>query len=97
MSAAAPLRQLTTPWYPGSVRPERQGIYQRAFPSGSVQQAHWDGFEWRIRLRGEWCKSSLQELPWRGLTSEGYTHLANLKIALQRELQRALFTYLPTP
>lgn len=63
-----------TPWFDGSVKPARPGVYQRDYPSGP-HYSHWDGARWSIgnfRLREvqEMFVSARQALPWRGLAEQ---------------------------
>ena len=68
-----------TPWFPGDVKPVRVGVYQRDY-SGTTfschrsQYCYWNGKFWSIfsfgpleALEFKRQKSTLQNLPWRGV------------------------------
>jgi hypothetical protein len=35
-----------TPWFPGSMTPVREGVYQREVHFGIVRYSLWDGHQW---------------------------------------------------
>ncbi len=54
-----------TPWYPGTVKPVRDGYYQRRLNGKFLlYKAYWDGVSWRSTD----CVGYHQNLPWRGVT-----------------------------
>ena len=68
-----------TPWYPGDIRPVRNGVYQtkpdKNFPATTAWQ-HWDGYRWSAfgwtpshawQLRK--TRSQFQQPMWRGRTA----------------------------
>lgn len=67
---------ILTPWFKGSVKPVRPGVYQRMFPTG-VLHATWTGHQWlrarRTAFLARHTKDvSLQQVgldcvSWRGL------------------------------
>ena len=68
-----------TPWFPGSVKPVRKGVYQREYTYGktpNVQYCYWNGKAWAMGEhtveRAEWNRNAFilapnQSLPWRGV------------------------------
>lgn len=65
-----------TPWFPGSVKPERPGVYQRRTLFGELRFARWDGHQW-LAYRGTpeaaalgTIPSAYPDLPWRGLAHD---------------------------
>lgn len=66
-----------TPWFDGSVKPARVGIYQRDYYSNSSRRGwaycRWDGYRWysgHIDISYAFKAiyySPHQELPWRGI------------------------------
>ncbi len=63
-----------TPWFPGTVKPVRSGVYQRKYSSGKFLYCYWNGhhFECAARtiedsLNGFMGTSMTQNLPWRGV------------------------------
>lgn len=69
-----------TPWYPGDVKPARDGVYQRLYDEGTdVEGPEYCLFKDGIWMT--WCKSpeeaseesddsAFQGLPWRGLARD---------------------------
>jgi hypothetical protein len=63
-----------TPWFPGTVKPVRVGVYERIYDAGSFLYCSWNGEYW-----GPWARtpeearkrrleaSLYQDLPWRGV------------------------------
>jgi hypothetical protein len=70
--------QKLTPWFDGSVRPERVGLYQRenrVFKH--VDYSYWNGVFWggwaeqkQSALNNCGTRSSAQDFRWRGLAQE---------------------------
>ena len=67
-----------TPWFKGTVKPVRIGVYQRKF-CGRVCYSYWTGSFWDCLFinaqYADWAKATpspsvAQELRWRGRTSE---------------------------
>ncbi len=66
----------TTPWYPGTVKPVRVGLYQRDYGREGNYFCRWDGKVWYCghyhtqiaAVDGD--RSFFQDIPWRGLTKE---------------------------
>jgi hypothetical protein len=69
-----------TPWFDGSVKPVRNGVYQRIYDEGtrneSVEHCKFSRGVWHVCARRaedaekhEAC-SGLQELKWRGLKTK---------------------------
>lgn len=64
-----------TPWFAGSVKPVRKGVYEREIPTiGKTAFWHWSGKRWDYGGQHEAsdvCKSRTpalnQDLRWRGL------------------------------
>jgi hypothetical protein len=66
-----------TPWFPGTVKPARVGVYERKHAEGVYAWSRWSGKYWIATawLRAENAnarrgKSGYQALPWRGLASD---------------------------
>jgi hypothetical protein len=67
-----------TPWFPGSVKPTRKGVYKRDDSGlGFLPYSFWNGSYWgwsrgtaRQAQSAKAWKSSAQTLPWRGLASD---------------------------
>jgi hypothetical protein len=66
-----------TPWFPGSVEPVREGVYQRQFGStDNLGYCFWDGTHWHFRAltpigaMNTSLVSTFHRLPWRGLAKE---------------------------
>lgn len=65
-----------TPWYPGTVKPVRKGVYQRQYSFGNPY-CYWTGRRWcmcepnpeRAACSTE-IISGFDRLPWRGLTEK---------------------------
>lgn len=62
-----------TPWFDGSVKPVRVGVYERTFGSGETHFSKWDGKRWNqfgnlLYASRQMNASGWQNLPWRGLT-----------------------------
>jgi hypothetical protein len=69
-----------TPWFPASVKPVREGVYQRLYDEGPAF-CRWDGRYWHIGIlvqrRYAHMQATImniaapnQDLPWRGLAKE---------------------------
>jgi hypothetical protein len=63
-----------TPWFAGTVKPARPGVYERRFASGAIRFARWTGREWRVSAETVFTAhtqrlaTALQTAPrWRGL------------------------------
>ena len=64
-----------TPWFPGTVKPVRVGVYERDYnPSPTSNYCYWNGEEWSTReqtpkkaLEEFFVPSLYQDLPWRGV------------------------------
>lgn len=67
-----------TPWFPGSEKPARRGVYQRQFSTGKTvfeRFCYWSGQYWYMSdttpdRAMEWVQSgpaARQSLPWRGV------------------------------
>lgn len=73
-------RSKTTPWFPGSVKPVRKGVYQRTsrIPSANsfLVYSFWNGKFWLLNATylanatRTSVGSAYQDLPWRGLAQE---------------------------
>ena len=66
-----------TPWFPGSVRPVRVGIYKRRWNIGVVYYSFWNGYFWGLSsvfpifaVRDKKESSPNQSIAWRGLARE---------------------------
>lgn len=67
-----------TPWFDGSVKPVRPGVYERdgLRQLGSIVYSRWTGDRWLLSansLDGAYlfiCTSDYQTLKWRGLAEE---------------------------
>ena len=70
-----------TPWFNGSVKPVRDGVYQRLYYEGTNQEGvvycEFRGGFWRVQhasvrmAAGEPYKSFMFNVKWRGLTTKG--------------------------
>lgn len=65
-----------TPWYRGSIKPTRPGVYQREFPHCALY-AEWTGYQWLIAARSPRTATkerlvSMQQdsIRWRGLAEK---------------------------
>ena len=62
-----------TPWFPGTVKPMRVGVYERAYGEDDFLYCHWDGKYWYAwamtpkQAEKAYALSALQNLPWRGV------------------------------
>lgn len=60
-----------TPWYPGTVKPVRAGLYERIVQgSSSINRDRWTGTMWRFHAWGRSYKSFAQfgrNFKWRGI------------------------------
>ena len=65
-----------TPWFPGTVKPVRVGVYERQYSLMRSERlyCHWDGKVWstwartpRVALKDAFMSSMFQNLPWRGV------------------------------
>ena len=70
-------RKNTTPWFPGSTKPVRVGVYLRKVSHAWELYSYWDGKKWHVNVpypqdaalfRGR--VSTYQTLPWCGLLEE---------------------------
>ena len=66
-----------TPWFPGTVKPVRFGVYQRRLANTDIAFSYWDGEQWFLANRtpyeafGEPALSFNQDgFEWRGLRHE---------------------------
>lgn len=66
-----------TPWFPGSVKPVRVGVYERDYDRGYPVYSRWDGKHWlwtydssRQAAIEQGKLSPFQNIPWRGLAEE---------------------------
>ena len=63
-----------TPWFPGTVKPVRAGVYERQYFREQLETrySYWNGEEWLVwgrtpnMAKEESRISGLQNLPWRG-------------------------------
>lgn len=65
---------LVTPWFDGSVKPARIGIYEREYPNGNYY-SYWDGSRWgmgyaTLGIVRQTLWPHIQDLPWRGLAEQ---------------------------
>ena len=66
-----------TAWYPGTVKPVRNGVYQRDMPNGNIAFAYWNGMRWFSASREpilaivNMAESLYDDLPWRGIYRKG--------------------------
>lgn len=58
-------KQKLTPWFPGSVKPVRRGLYERKNSLYGTKMGYWNGHEWRDSCLC--CISFNQEREWRGV------------------------------
>ena len=64
-----------TPWFPGTVKPVRVGVYERQYSLMRSERlyCHWDGKYWYAwamtpkQAEKAYTLSALQNLPWRGV------------------------------
>jgi hypothetical protein len=64
-----------TPWFPGTVKPVRVGVYEREYRTGDVGYCYWNGQIWSWKttttptdaLRLQDTRSPYQNIPWRGV------------------------------
>ena len=61
-----------TPWFPGSVKPVRPGVYEREYGLNNVAFCRWNEGWYCSSLKNEIASrarkpSGNQSLPWRGL------------------------------
>lgn len=65
-----------TPWFPGSVKPVRAGVYERRYSGNAIAYSRWDGTQW---LHGSYefdlarrakYPTFQPSLPWRGLAAK---------------------------
>ena len=69
-----------TPWFDGSVKPVRVGVYQRRYSNGLILYSLWDGARWMLNAEtaneaagtgARWKDASPHQfIPWRGLASD---------------------------
>jgi hypothetical protein len=67
-----------TPWFDGSVKPVRPGVYERAFgPDAPPRYAEWTGWQWlesrgtvRSAPRSLKVSATQSAAGWRGLAEE---------------------------
>lgn len=62
-----------TEWFPGHVKPVREGVYLRKVPAGE-RYAYWNGKSWNVSaetpkgaLCNKWWRSKFQSAPWKGI------------------------------
>lgn len=69
-----------TPWFHGSVKPVRVGVYERKPSPGTEPYSYWNGEFWASSddtperaAHSIWIEyeSHIQNLSWRGLTKRG--------------------------
>ena len=66
-----------TPWFPGHIKPVRQGVYQLK-NKGAIGYQRWDGQMWHAwrsspddAAKVDWVLSDIfQNDPWRGLKKQ---------------------------
>jgi hypothetical protein len=64
-----------TQWYPGTIKPAREGVYQKQLPT-SIVYSRWWGGKWRaLAMLADDAARQTQESafagrPWRGLAEE---------------------------
>lgn len=86
---AQPVEPALTAWFPSDVKPFREGVYQRKYPSGSFY-SYFGGGRWIAgamntpagaaeQYVGGRGSSLMQALPWRGLDSSTDGVRANSK------------------
>ena len=63
-----------TPWFPGTVKPVRVGVYERQYRTGDFGYCYWSGQIWSWKattpagaLRLQNTRSPYQNTPWRGV------------------------------
>ncbi len=62
-----------TPWYPGTIKPVRVGVYERRYPDGATLYSLWDGVQWywawdtAALASREYKYTYTQTIPWRGV------------------------------
>lgn len=64
-----------TPWFPGDVKPVREGVYERFWCEGdSPNYSYWNGSSWGLLTdtptqarRNMRHVSAWQDMPWRGV------------------------------
>jgi len=62
-----------TPWFPGTVKPVRVGVYQRDYGKhGGTVYCYFDGIMWHVtsaelRFTSKAARSLSQYMPWRGV------------------------------
>lgn len=72
---------MMTPWFPGTDKPVRRGVYLRQFTTGKAvieRYCYWSGEYWYMSdltpdRAMQWVQSgpaARQQLPWRGLIKE---------------------------
>jgi hypothetical protein len=57
-----------TQWFPGWIKPQHIGVYQRLYSQIEISLCYWDGHRWYADIYpdAKWV-SHLQSLPWRGI------------------------------
>lgn len=65
---------ILTNWYPGHIKPVREGVYQRVLPwTGNAGYSRWDGRFWCsfeasvVDAAIRTTSSGFQDLKWRGV------------------------------
>jgi hypothetical protein len=71
------IKQKVTPWFPGTVKPARRGVYERDWLDGGPNWfSYWNGKKWgsgdndaegAAQHENTDVISDHQKLPWRGL------------------------------
>ena len=65
-----------TDWFPGTVKPVRNGVYERDYPNSGVVFCRFYKGAWLFAHKDSYIasrqldQSFTQDLPWRGLTKE---------------------------
>lgn len=65
-----------TPWFDGSVKPCRVGVYERYHPTWGTSFSAWRGAHWsypdytEISAENDHRVSEVQDCPWRGLAQD---------------------------
>ena len=65
-----------TPWFPGSVKPVRNGVYERDYPNSGVVFCRFYKGAWQYAHKDHYIasrqteESFTQDFPWRGLAQD---------------------------
>lgn len=67
---------VVTPWFPGSVKPARPGVYEREWPHKALY-AEWTGYQWlrstltaKAAVRQREISAHQDGIRWRGLAND---------------------------